>query len=231
MSTSESNEQRETSLENALRVIFRDLLKSVHTMLPGIIESFDATTQRAKVALATSQMCRDGQILNHPPLINVPVQFPRWGSFTISFPVNPGNQCAVFFSERSLDKYLRFGKVSDVPDDTRFFDLSDAFAVPGLSSDEKIVPDYDSNNLVLKHDSGTCEMKFLPVGDVQLKSGDLQTNFCSEGKISINNPAGELISIIDGLFQLIEEEEVVGWNPTPKAAYIALKNKLETFVK
>jgi hypothetical protein len=58
--------------------------------MPGIIESFDATKLVATVSIAVQEWC----IVQGVPqwtsiklLVDVPVQFPRAGGFSITFPV------------------------------------------------------------------------------------------------------------------------------------------------
>ncbi len=121
-------------LDDLLKTAIREELKSVHTMLPGQIEKFDSGTQRAEITIAISIPMKDGTVKKYPQLINVPVQFMRWGGFSITMPIKKGDQVAVMFSERSLQTWIERGKVQDTPNDIRFFDINDAFALPGLDA-------------------------------------------------------------------------------------------------
>jgi len=188
----QESKQATSPLELVIRNGHRELMKGVHTMLPGVIETFDAVTQTAKINLATAQETSDGEKLSLPPLINVPVQFFRWGGFSITAPVKPGDECAVFFSERSMDRFLDEGGIDKVPYDTRFFDLSDAYAVTGLNSKGNTVDNFDTSNLVIKADNGNTVFTLTP-----------------DGKFSIANSSGEFVAAVEDLLGVLESETVV----------------------
>ena len=188
----QESKQSTSPLELVIRNGHRELMKGVHTMLPGVIESFDAVKQTAKINLSTAQERSDGEKLSFPPLINVPVQFFRWGGFSITAPVSPGDECAVFFSERSMDRFLNEGGIDKIPFDARFFDLSDAYAVTGLTSSSNAVLDFDTSNLVIKADNGNTVFTLTP-----------------DGKFSIANSSGEFVAAVDELLGVLENETVI----------------------
>lgn len=137
-------------------------LKDLHTSMPGIIKSFDAEKQTASVQPAIRRVfvTREGteEVLTPsdiPILINVPVQFPRGGGFSLTFPVKKDDECLIVFAERAIDRWHKFGGVRD-PNARRFHSLSDATAFVGLSSLPNKVPNYDSSNSQLKKDDGTA---------------------------------------------------------------------------
>jgi hypothetical protein len=207
---------------NLLRLAHREIMKGVHTMLPGVVDEFDSATQRAKVAIATAQQTYKGDKLSFPPLINVPVQFFRWGGFTISMPVKPGDECAIYFSERSMDLFLDQGGVDKVPVDGRFFDLSDAFIVPGLNSNGNIVPDYDNSNMVFKSDNGATVFTLT-----------------EDGRFSIENSTAEFVTTVSDLLGVLDNEVAVVTSGSSSGnwplkgnidgVYAALKTKIDSF--
>lgn len=137
-------------------------IKDLHTSMPGIVQSFDAQTQTATIQPVIRRVfiSREGtdEILTPgdlPPLINVPVQFPRGGGFSLTFPVKKGDECLIVFAERAIDNWHKFGGVRD-PGARRFHSLSDATAFVGISSIPNKVPNYDSVNTQLKKDDGSA---------------------------------------------------------------------------
>lgn len=137
-------------------------IKDLHTSMPGIIESFDPETQTASVQPAIRRIFvrREGtdEILvpeDLSILINVPVQFPRGGGFSLTFPVKKGDECLIVFAERAIDRWHKFGGVRD-PNARRFHSLSDATVFVGISSLPNKVPNYDGTNTQLKKDDGTA---------------------------------------------------------------------------
>lgn len=151
-------------------------LKDLHTSLPGIIVSFDPATQLASVQPAIKRIFKtnDGEkeLLTPtalPILINVPVQFPRGGGFSLTFPVTKGDECLLVFCERSIDNWHKFGGVKD-PGAKRFHDLSDATAFVGISSMVNKIPDYDDTNVQLKKDDGSVKFTLLANGTATLNA-------------------------------------------------------------
>lgn len=152
------------SLPSVIKQGIENRLKELHTSLPGIIQSFDAATQLASVQPAIKRIFKtleqDVEMLVPtalPLLINVPIQFPRGGGFSLTFPVQKGDECLLVFCERSIDNWYRTGKV-ETPLDRRFHDFSDATAFVGISSSPNAVPNYDPDNVQLKKDDGTVSV-------------------------------------------------------------------------
>lgn len=114
--------------------VFRDsvysVLNGIHTALPGIVKSYDATTNKATIQPALNKAYKSGP-MPMPVLENVPILFPGGANFNITFPVNVGDYVLLIFMERSIDLWLSVGG-QVTPDDPRKFDLSDAVAIPGL---------------------------------------------------------------------------------------------------
>lgn len=139
-------------------------LKELHTAMPGIIQSFDAATQTAIVQPAIKRIFKSdtGDTVESievelPPLINVPVQFPRGGGFSLTFPVAQGDECLIIFSERSLDYWHESGGVQ-APGAYRLHALSDATALVGLSSKPNKVPSYSATDVQLKRDDDAVKI-------------------------------------------------------------------------
>ena len=72
-------------------------LASVWTSIPGIIQSFNATHQTAVIQPAIKAIRFDidgvGTDIALPLLLDCPVQFPSGGGFTLTFPVDAGDEC------------------------------------------------------------------------------------------------------------------------------------------
>jgi phage baseplate assembly protein gpV len=176
-------------------------LKELHTSMPGIVQSFDATKQTASVQPAVRRVfiTREGtdEILapsDLPILINVPVQFPRGGGFSLTFPVKKGDECLVVFAERAIDSWHKFGGVRD-PNSRRFHSLSDATAFVGLSSLPNKVPNYDASNTQLKKDDGTAVISINEDSSVSVTAdGDIsatsQSNIKADAIANIDAIAG-----------------------------------------
>ena len=115
-----------TTPTDAIRNAVKSVVNSMHTCLPGIVVSFDYSSNKAVIQPALNKNFTTG-VLAMPILENVPVVFPN----NITFPIQQGDYVILIFSERSLDLWLSVGG-QVTPSDPRKFDLSDAIAIPGL---------------------------------------------------------------------------------------------------
>lgn len=110
-------------------------LSDVHTSIPGRVESYDSSTQRASVQPLLKRGYEDEegerQVEILPVIQDVPIVFPGSGSYADTFPISKGDIVLLVFMENSIDRWLSVGGLIDPSDDRRFA-LSDAVAIPGL---------------------------------------------------------------------------------------------------
>lgn len=110
-------------------------LAQVHVALPGKIESYDASEQKASIKplVKFTQVLDDGDVIDDLPIINdVPVVFPRGGGHFISFPLAKGDFVLLIVCESSIEKFSTGDGSNQDPIDARRHDLSDAVALPGF---------------------------------------------------------------------------------------------------
>lgn len=149
--------------QDSLRTAMDGNRVSLHTALPGLIESIDLSTQTVSVQPTIQfekiNVAKDGTItytpVTLPLLIKVPLFFPRGGDYAITFPVKVGDECLVIFAERCIDSWWESGKVGPQIE-FRMHDLSDGFAIVGFSSVPHVVPNIDADKMqIRKLDSST----------------------------------------------------------------------------
>ncbi len=124
-------------------------LKDLHTCLPGIIVSFDPDTQTASVQPAIKRIFTERGAVNLPLCVDVPVAFPGGGDFWLTFPVGPGDECILLFSERAID-YWHVNGSTQLPAEYRMHDLSDGIAQVGLNSQPKRLSDLQMDGAELR---------------------------------------------------------------------------------
>lgn len=143
-----------------------DLLKAavaagtaaMHTALPGVVVSYDATKQTisAQVVIQSRYKQADGTLVAYtPPVIsNIPVAFPSGGSWSITWPLAAGDPVVLVFAERSLDEWKATGNSESTPAHLRRFDLSDAIAIPGAQAPASPLEAtaYDASAMVIAGD-------------------------------------------------------------------------------
>lgn len=145
------DQEWEGSPDEAARAHVEAALRDTHTCLPGIVKSFNETTQTATVQPAIQRIFIPEGPVDLPQCMDVPVQFPRGGNFVMTFPVAANDECLLVFSERAIDFWWDRGGVQ-LPAEYRRHDLSDAFAIMGVSSRPKMVSGFATS---------ACEIRTL----------------------------------------------------------------------
>lgn len=122
------NGQSQIDQNQAVDIMFR-----IRCAIPAIVQSYDPSTNtvEAQPAIRERLVMEDGSIqyLNLPLLINVPVVFPTSMSAGVTYPINPGDECLVIFSDLAIDNFWTSGSIQN-PIEVRRHDLSDGIAIP-----------------------------------------------------------------------------------------------------
>lgn len=138
---------------------------SLRVALPGIIQSFDPDTVTCTVlpAIFGRRIGEDGATISEeiPIIPDVPVVFPRGGGCTLTFPVKPGDECLLIFSDRCIDFWWQSGGVQE-PVDPRQHDLSDAFAIVGPQSQAQKISGISTTAAQFRSDDGSTYFEINP---------------------------------------------------------------------
>jgi hypothetical protein len=156
-------------------------LIDVHTSLPGIIQSFDPAQQVATVQPAVKRFFVAGGWIDLPPCMTVPVQFPRGGGFIITFPIAKGDECLLVFNERCIDGWWDKGGSQQPPEDRRH-DLSDAVAIPGISSRGRVPAGISTTALELRTLDGKTVLRIKP-GLIELGGDETPLDPAQDGLV------------------------------------------------
>lgn len=167
-------------------------MSRVNTCIPGIIQSFNSATQRAIVVPAIKvKIVIDNEIeyREAPAIINVPVVFPFAGGFGCTFPVSNGDSCLLIFSQRSIDNFLQSGGIQppeiDIPG-SRHHDMTDAFAIMGLTTNPDALGDWNSSGIELRNNAGTAKV-IVQNDKVELAFGENLLTITSTGVQIVGN--------------------------------------------
>lgn len=110
----------------AVEDTIHNVMREMHTAMPGKIISYDAGTVSVQPSL--KYQTPDGKKLDYPVLSNVPVVIACGGSATVAFPIRTGDDCLVIIAEQAIDGWL-----ADADDDIELkYDLTNAICIPGL---------------------------------------------------------------------------------------------------
>lgn len=170
-------------------------LNNVHTALPGVIISYDPSSNKATIQPALNKNYVTG-VQSMPVLENVPIIFPSF----IKFPVVAGDYVLLIFCERSLDLWLSVGG-QVTPTDPRKFDLSDAIAIPGLMPFTETFPNNNNQDFFISY--AGSNIKIEADGNIIIKTSN---------RVGIGTSTTELLNIISQLMILLQGPVVMGAN-------------------
>lgn len=150
----------------------------IRVAMPGIIQEFDPATQAATVQLAIREKVinssGESSMMEIPMLLDVPIVFPKAGGFSVTFPVKKGDECLVVFGDMCIDAWWQSGGVQNQVE-TRRHDLSDGFAIMGVSSVPNAVSNYSTNSVQMRNKSGSTFVE-VTEGDVNVKASNVNVN-------------------------------------------------------
>lgn len=153
--------------ETAQRISLDGRQAQIWTTMPGIVESVDLTAMTCEVqpAVQGTQTNGDGstQYVNLPLLVDCPLIFPSGGGFTLTFPVEEGDEVLIHIASRCINTWWQNGGVG-VPEEFRMHDLSDGFAQCGPRSQPNVIPSISSNSTQLRNESGTIFLEITETG-------------------------------------------------------------------
>ena len=147
-----------------LKQMIHDMIRDVHTCIPGEIKSFDASKCIGNIQPSGKFKKADGSYLDYPELSNVPVVILQSmdQKATIAYPIKEGDGCLLFFAEQQLD-YWKDGRT---PKSDLRHGLSNAIALVGLvtdanpvmedaCNDDAIIIDREDTRVIVKKEQVT----------------------------------------------------------------------------
>jgi hypothetical protein len=171
------------------QALMDNIASRIRVAMPGIVESFDPANQTAVVRLAIRESIRnkDTRTVDNveiPLLLDVPVQIPRAGGYCITLPVKPGDECLVVFGDMCFDAWWAGGGVQNQMEKRRH-DLSDAFAIVGITSQPRKLTNYPADRMTLRSERGSALLEISQ--DVISLSAD-SINISAAKTINISAP-------------------------------------------
>ena len=169
-------------------------LLDVHTCLPGAIVSYDASKKTAKCKPGIKHIFRGAMgAVDLPDLVDCLVSFPSGGGFTLSFPLEPGDECELRFSERALDFWWQNGGVQ-LPAEYRLHDLSDCICAAGISSLPHVPAGLSTTAVELRSTTNASKVSIDKSGNVVVNA----TGTVTVGASGTANVNGALVKLNAG---------------------------------
>jgi hypothetical protein len=121
--------------------------------MPGIIQSFDPSTQTVTVQPAVNEKIRNSDLsvsnVSFPLLLDVPLVIPKAGGYALTLPVQQGDECLVVFADMCIDAWWSNGGIQNQIEKRRH-DLSDSFCVLAPYSQPNRISNYSTNSAQLR---------------------------------------------------------------------------------
>ncbi len=180
-----------------LRKLFDGFSNKVRVAMPGIVQSFNSTKQTITVRLAIREKITDAESrivedVEVPILLDVPIAVPRAGGFSLTLPVQEGDECLVVFGDNCFDAWYQSGGIQNQIDRRRH-DLSDGFAILGVWSQPRKLSGYATDAAQLRSDDGNTH--------IEVKSGIVNVKAAT---VNLSDAAS--------LYKLIDERMVTAFN-------------------
>jgi len=217
-----------SGIEQLIETSIDSKITNIHTCLPGKILKTDGSVCSVQIILKRKVRKSDGKIVDEsrPIIEDCPLMFLNVKNFAISLPVQPGDECLVFFSERDIDNWYDTGQEKSIRT-LRKFNLSDGFVLPAVASKPKKLENYSSSDLEIRMKNNQSKIIIKENGDIEL------TN---QTKITLKSPE----IILDGETKVtkgLTVEEVIECKQDIKAlgdvvaSAVSLKNHLHSGVQ
>lgn len=131
-------------------------LIDVHVSMPAVVKSYDEATCTitAQPVVRRALPASDGGIAHEdiPPIQNVPVVYPQGGTFSITWPLEPGDHVQLLFNSWANQAWRENGTLSD-PKDLRLHSLSNPVALAGVNPDSS-PPATATGKMLVRVESG-----------------------------------------------------------------------------
>jgi len=164
-------------------IIGSKLEDEVYTVLPGIVEDIDLlpTEQCETVRPTLNTVFNPDIVIESPVIYRVPVVFPGGGGGFLTFPIQVGDPILLLFAKNSIDDWLLTdGKSTLTPKRPRSFNLSDAIAIPGLSTtSNNATPNATDVELKFK----TLSLKLEAGGDITVANASHSLKLKANGDV------------------------------------------------
>jgi len=194
--------ERGADLNDVIIMVMQGMQAYVWTALPAIITSYNATamTVSCRPAIQAKVQNKDGtyEWATLPELLDCPVCFQGGGGYTLTFPVQAGDEALIVFSSRCIDAWWQSGGIQQ-QSELRMHDLSDGFAIVGIRSQPRRIS-CSTSACELRNDSGSVIISLdgssvdIAAPTVAITAGTTTVNgdMIVNGNIEQPNPSNSL---------------------------------------
>lgn len=167
---------RSQSEADDYKVLIKRLIKRARTSIPGIVTNVSSDGQTLRVTpVIRRTITIDGerQNVDMPEIVNVPLVVPhvQMAGFSLTLPVQIGDQVALLVCDRSIDNWVEHGGIQNIPEPVapKTHNINDSLAIVGATPDPDKIQDYQLDRMEMRNRDRTirfslsdthCEMVF-----------------------------------------------------------------------
>ena len=172
----QADDDRDPTIVEAVTAAIRGEIAQMRTAIAGVVQNFNAATQRCSVQAGVQITLLDGTTVSDPLFVDVPVCYPGAGGYGLAFPLAPGDEVLLVFAERSIDEWLARGGYNRVAYDPRRFSAQDAIASPGLRSAPNAIPaaSIPADAVTLSAADGSVRVEIRAGGGVTITASEVR---------------------------------------------------------
>lgn len=203
--------------------IIRQSLADTRVATPAfLVTPVDPVKQTVTVQIAIQERVRPrsgaAQWWDVPPIVNVPIVVPRGGGFSVTLPLQAGDEGLLVFCDTCFDNWWLNGQTSSPPAyqssnttevsgtqrqfEVRRHHVHDCGFIPGMWSQPNVLTNYSTTALQIRNDDGTV---IYEVSDTQLTltspftelTGNVSVDAGATG--SFSTPTGQTVTVQNGI--------------------------------
>ena len=180
-------------LEKAIKAGVGAALIDTMVSMPGIIKSFDPTTQTVSADIAIMRIV-DGQNVKYTLVVDIPIILPSVQGFHITMPIKKNDECLIVFADRCIDNWFTNGGVQSQLEH-RVHHISDGFAIIGVNSTPGLITSYDPENMVIRNTDNNQKITLKSNGDIEVDTvkdvniNCTNANIAASASVKIDTPA------------------------------------------
>lgn len=182
---------REKKLSSVIESGVWSVLTELYYIMPGHVVEYPTDDRRASIQPSIKTEDEQGDVKSRAQIQNVPVIFLTGGKHTATVGLNEGDEGILFFSQRSLDRWLDHGSEVD-PKDARMHNISDGLFLPCSLSNPAVQSAFDDAAFVGMRDQ-SAGLKVNGDGSLEFFRDD------TDLLIAIRNKASEAASAASDL--------------------------------
>lgn len=196
--------ERLTPKSEIQRKLLDQLMTHMRVAVPGIIQSFNASSQTVTVQPSIRERVNlegNPEWKEIPLLVDVPVFMPRAGGYVLTMPVKAGDECLVVFGDSCMDAWWQSGGVQNQAKKRRH-DLSDGYAIVGIWSQPRVVSSYHPENVQLRNDAGDAYFEIDPTGKVRIQGRVVQIHADEHWSWDVDGYGQKIKSLGGGSYEI-----------------------------